>query len=220
MIRIGIVDDHPVFRLGLRSTLERHRDLRVLWDLGSSSELLETLSSHPVDIVLMDLNLGSNHDGFAATRSVLRAHPQLKVIVVSASLDTETVLAARRSGASGYLAKDLPVADVVEAVRAIAAPGARRAVYGNQLPSGSATSGVTWSSIRGLTRRESEVLSELRRGRGNREIAMRLGVSITTVNKHVQQVLKKLHAKTRGEAVARIRADAEASELQRLEGRG
>jgi DNA-binding NarL/FixJ family response regulator len=208
LIRIGIVDDHPVFRLGLRGTFERQRDLKVVWDLGSATKLLETLAAAPVDVVLMDLDLGPNQDGLTATRAVKRAHPEVRVIVLTASLETETVAASRVAGASGYLAKDLPVADMVAAVRKLAAPGAIRIVLGDHLGVTAANGGTTWSGHRGLTRREEEVLAELRRGRTNREIASRLGVSVTTVNKHVQQVLKKLQVRNRGQAVARVYAES------------
>ncbi len=219
LIRLGIVDDHPVFRLGLRGTFERQRDLKVLWDLGSAAKLLETLAADPVDIVLMDLNLGPNQDGLTAARAVRRAHPEVRVIVITASLDAETITASRRAGASGFLAKDLPVADMVAAVRKLAASGAIRTVFADQLTAGNATGGWTWSALRGLTRREQEVLAELNRGRTNREIASRLGVSVTTVNKHVQQVLKKLHVRNRGQAVARMHAESPTRVFQGVDAR-
>lgn len=208
LIRIGIVDDHPVFRLGLRGTFERQRDLKVVWDLGSATKLLETLAAAPVDIVLMDLDLGPNQDGLTATRAVKRAHPKVRVIVLSASLDIETVAASRVAGASGYLAKDLPVPDMVAAVRKLAAPGATRIVLGDHMGAAGENGNGAWTGHRALTRREQEVLAELRRGRTNREIASRLGVSVTTVNKHVQQVLKKLQVRNRGQAVARVHAES------------
>jgi DNA-binding NarL/FixJ family response regulator len=208
------VDDHPVFRLGLRSSFEKQNDLKVLWDLGSPDRLLEMLAAQPVDVVLMDLDLGQDDDGLAATRALKKANADVRVVVITASLDSETVGAARRAGASGYLAKDLPVADMVAAVRRLAEPGANRTVFSDYLGANGAAGangangGRTWSSIPGLTKREREVLAELKRGRTNREIASRLGVSVTTVNKHVQQVLKKLHVRNRGQAVARLHPES------------
>jgi DNA-binding NarL/FixJ family response regulator len=208
------VDDHPVFRLGLRGTFERQKDLKVLWDLGGASTLLESFAAAPVDVVLMDLDLGPNQDGLSATRALKRAHPEVRVVVITASLDTETVAASRVAGASGYLAKDLPVADMIAAVRKLAAPGAVRIVLGDHLGTTFAHGGNTWSGLRALTKREQQVLAELNRGRTNREIASRLGVSVTTVNKHVQQVLKKLHVRNRGQAVARLHAESAARVFQ------
>jgi DNA-binding NarL/FixJ family response regulator len=203
LIRLGIVDDHPVFRLGLRRSFERQQDLEVMWDLGSATNLLETIAEAPVDVVLMDLDLGSNQDGLSAIRSLQEAKPKPRVVVITASMDAVSVAESKRAGASGYLAKDLPVADLVAAVRQLAAPGAELAVFGHHLTNGN---GWAWTGGRGLTKREQEVLGELNRGRTNREIAMTLGVSVTTVNKHVQQVLKKLHVRNRGQAVARLHA--------------
>lgn len=210
LIRLGIVDDHPVFRLGLRSAFERQRDVKVLWDLGGSTEVLPALESAPVDIVLMDLNLGQGPDGLSAVRSISRSNPGVKVVVVTAALDAETVSAVRRSGARGYVAKDLPVQDIIDAVRWLARPGANQSVFATRVPNGQ-----KMSSVHGLTRREAEVLTELKRGRSNNEIAARLGVSVTTVKKHVQQVLKKLGVKSRTQAVARAHQDAVAVPTQR-----
>jgi two-component system NarL family response regulator len=191
-----------MFRLGLRGSFDRRKDVKVMWDLGSATPLLETVASTPVDVVLMDLDLGPNQDGLNATRTLKRAHPGVRVMVLTASLDDETVAAARRAGANGYLTKDLPVADMVAAIRKLAAPGTSAQSFGAYLPVGTANSSGSWSAKRGLTQREREVLAELKRGRTNREIASRLGVSVTTVNKHVQHVLKKLHVRNRSQAAA------------------
>jgi DNA-binding NarL/FixJ family response regulator len=208
VIRIGIVDDHPVFRLGLRRLFEQVEDLSVLWDIASELEVLPTLASKPVDVVLMDLNLGPGEDSLRATHSIVDSGGDVRVIVISSSLDLESVAAARDAGASGYLPKDLPMGDMVDAVRTLAAQGNGGSPFADFLSprSRAHTGGETF--MRGLTRREREVLAELRRGRTNREIAGRLGVSITTVNKHVQQVLKKLHAKSRAQAIANSQAAA------------
>jgi DNA-binding NarL/FixJ family response regulator len=123
-------------------------------------------------------------------------------MVLTASLDDETVAAARRAGANGYLTKDLPVADMVAAIRKLAAPGTSAQSFGAYLPVGTANGSGSWSAKRGLTQREREVLAELKRGRTNREIASQFGVSVTTVNKHVQHVLKKLHVRNRSQAAA------------------
>ena len=207
-IRLGIVDDHPVFRLGLRLLFEREADLEVAWDLASAAELMTTLASSPVDVVLMDLNLGPEEDSLAATRAVVERYPAVKVVFISASLDGDAAAAARVAGAVGYLPKDLSVRDTMGAIRGLAAKGVGEIVFGDFLTARPGASGRYGMSSHGLTRREHEVLVELRRGRTNREIASKLGVSIATVNKHVQQVLKKLHVRNRGQAVARLYGDA------------
>jgi DNA-binding NarL/FixJ family response regulator len=210
MIRVGIVDDHPVFRLGLRATFERQRDVKVVWDLGSAARLLATVAESPVDVVLMDLDLGPGVDGLVATKALKRTHPDIKVVIITASLDFASKKASTAVGASGYLAKDLPLADMVSAVRTIsAARPARRAVqvHPRVTPPASIR---PWSAARGLSKREQEVLTRLSRGDTNRDIAAQFGVSVTTVNKHVQMVLKKLHVRTRGQAVARMHEESAA----------
>jgi DNA-binding NarL/FixJ family response regulator len=203
LIRVGIVDDHPVFRLGLRTTFERQRDMKVVWDLGSAATVLETVAQTPVDIVLMDLDLGPSLDGLAATRMIRKAHPDIRVVIITASLDRTSIAASRAAGASGFLAKDLPPAELVSAVRTLSSHRTVRRPVGDQ-PAGTRT----WSMTRGLTKREQEVLAALNRGHTNREIASQFGVSVTTVNKHVQQVLNKLHVRNRGQAVARMHAES------------
>lgn len=207
MIRVGIVDDHPVFRLGLMRSLEREPGLTVAWDVGSANELFQILPVQPVDVVLMDLYLGPGQDGLVTTQAIRETYAGVKVIIVSASLDWETATASRTAGACGYLPKDLPIADMVAAIRALASPNLGKLAFADHLSSPSGAHATIWRSRHGLTKREHEVLDELRLGHTNREIAMRLHVSITTVNKHVQKVLKKLSVRTRAQAVARVHAE-------------
>ena len=207
LIRLGIVDDHPVFRLGLIRTFERERDLSVTWELSGLKDLEAMLETYPVDVVLMDLNLGPDQDALAATTAIRHKYDSVKVIIISASLDWEAATSASQAGASGYLPKDLSIADMVETIRALASPNFGRFAFTDMLESRPNGHGAPVSLWLALTRREQEVLGELRRGRSNREIATHLGVSITTVNKHVQQVLKKLHVRTRSQAVAMVAAE-------------
>lgn len=205
-IRLGIVDDHPVFRLGLRRAFEREADLKVAWELGSTTDLLATLASTRVDVVLMDLNLGPDQDSLAATRAVIQRYPGVKVVIISASLEVDAAAAAKAAGAVAYLPKDLSVPDTMAAIRGLATVSPGSIIFGDFLAARSG-SGKKETSRHGLTKREQEVLAEIRRGRTNREIASKLGVSIATVNKHVQQVLKKLHVRNRSQAVARLHTE-------------
>lgn len=208
VIRLGIVDDHPVFRLGLARAFEREGDLAVLWDVGVVTDLEEMLETCPVDVVLMDLNLGLDQDALAATTAIRKRFDAVNVIVISASLDWEAAAAARAAGASGYLPKDLEVADMVAAIRGLASPNFGRRSFGDLLVGRPAGRSTLLTLRNGLTMREQEVLAQLRQGRTNKEIATRLGVSITTINKHVQHVLTKFHVRTRAQAVAIIDAAA------------
>jgi len=125
MIRLGIVDDHPVFRLGLMRSFEREPDLAVVWELGSTAELFATLHAKPVDVVLMDLYLGPDQDAFEAIRAIGERYPGVQVIVISASLDWEAAAGAREAGAAGYLLKDLSIPDMVAAIGHRSSRGSR-----------------------------------------------------------------------------------------------
>jgi DNA-binding NarL/FixJ family response regulator len=195
-----------VFRLGLIRLFERESDLSVLWELPDVTELFGMLERYPVDVVLMDLSLGPDQDAVGAIEAVRQRHQLVKVIVVSASLDWEAANAARLAGASGYLPKDLSIADMLATIRGLASPNFGRASFRDLLDlRAKSSNGHAWQKA--LSRRETEVLTELRRGRTNKEIAAHLGVSITTVNKHVQQVLKKLQVRSRSQAVAMVTAE-------------
>ena len=178
----------------------------MLWELSDLTELFSMLAAYPVDVVLMDLSLGQDQDAIGAIREIRQNHELVKVIVVSASLDWEAANAARVAGASGYLPKDLSIADMVATIRGLASPNFGRASFRDLLEARARNNGGgDWH--RGLSRRELQVLAELRRGRSNKEIAGQLGVSIPTINKHVQQVLKKLQVRTRSQAVAMVTAE-------------
>lgn len=207
LIRLGIIDDHPVYRFGLTRALEREADVKVMWELGRLEELPQRLTEAPVDVVLMDLNLGPGQDALSATTSIREAHEEVKVIVISSSLDWDAAAASRGAGASGYLPKDLAIDDMLAAIRGLASANFGRSNFSNLLTERTGPTGSLGALRRALTPREQEVLGEVRRGHSNKEIARRLGVSLPTVNKHVQKVLKKLQVRTRVQAVAMINAE-------------
>jgi len=218
LIRLGLVDDHPVFRLGLMRLFERESDVSVLWELDSLDLLDEMLARDPVDVVLMDLILGPEQDALAATRSIRQNYADVKIIIISGSLDFQWVGAAREAGAHGYLPKDLPIGDMLAAIRGLASPNFGRMGFNDMLTDNTRRPGAQLRLSRNLTRREQEVLDELRRGRSNKEIATRLGVSLTTINKHVQQVLKKLHVRTRAQAVLAVDTESSGRPYQGSDG--
>jgi len=195
-----------VFREGLRRVLERTPDLTVLWDTGTVAELMAYMETSPVDVVLLDLYLGPDDDSLAAARAARERFADVRVIVVSASLDWDSVTASRQAGASGYLPKDLAVEDMVAAIRALADPNLGRMSFSDRVDTSRPNNGVGLVSRAGLTRREREVLFEMVGGHSNRDIAASLGVSVTTVNKHVHHILSKLKAKTRAQVIARMRS--------------
>jgi DNA-binding NarL/FixJ family response regulator len=151
----------------------------------------------------MDINLGGPVDGVQATDRIVGAWPELKVILISGFADERRLVAAREAGAAGFLPKDLGADEMVEAIVRIVSRTLPRP--GDAIPSrGQLTGPVTGSpplnAFETLSPREREVLGELRWARTNREIGERLGVSTTTVNKHVHQILRKLGLRNRAEA--------------------
>jgi DNA-binding NarL/FixJ family response regulator len=179
----------------------------VRWDVGSGPEALARLSKDPVEILLMDLNLGEGMSGIDVTRTVAVRHPEVRVVVITA-LSEERVAWARAAGAAAFLPKHLPVDDLVRGIER--ASGLTTTTWSPQQPAAAVrqqASDRTPTAMRLvelaiLTRREAEVLAEVRDGRTNREIALRLGVSTPTVNKHVHQILTKLHARNRAHAAS------------------
>jgi len=207
VIRIGIVDDHPVFRLGLKRALERESDMEIPWEMGSPATLDAVMRKTPVDVILMDVFMGPGKDGIAATREVMERWPEVKVAVISASLDERVAPASKRAGAQMFLPKSMPVSEMVGSIRKLAA-----AITGGSLRRGKPARPVQASPgrIDGLSPRQRQVLDHLRLGRTNRDIAARLGISIGTVNKHVHAVLTVLQVSNRTQAAAAARHDISA----------
>jgi DNA-binding NarL/FixJ family response regulator len=195
---VGIVDDHPVFRLGLKRALERETDIDITWEMGSATNLDVVMKKTPVDVILMDIYMGAGKDGVAVTREVTEKWPEVRVAVISASLDMRVAPASKRAGADMFLSKAMPVAEMVSSIRRLAAAnstGTRNRGRPRKAP------GST-GRINGLSPRQRQVLEQVRLGRTNREIAARLSISIATVNKHVHEVLSVLKVRNRTQAAA------------------
>ena len=197
--------------MGLKRALERETDLRVLWELPSANNLDAQLRRTPVDVILLDLYMGRGKDGITAARELTEKWPRVKIVMISASVDDRGVAASARAGADGFLPKDLPVADMVNSIRRLAAGlVSGRRVAGDLLDAMHRSANAKPSrrgpraaaGIESLSRRQTQVLDELRFGRTNREIAERLGISIATVNKHVHEVLTALKVRNRTQAAA------------------
>jgi DNA-binding NarL/FixJ family response regulator len=198
-LRLGVVDDHEVYRLGLKSLLERIEGIEIGWDTGSVHDAIAWCASDPVQAVLMDLNLGGPLDGLQATRMLVARYRGLRVVLMSGLADEQVLVAARGVGAVGFLPKELSASDMVGALRALVGsepPGNRRTARRME----PLVDGLALVSRVQLSTREMEVLREIRQGRTNREIADALGVSTTTVNKHVHSLFRKLGVRNRSQA--------------------
>ncbi|MBQ0976657.1 response regulator transcription factor [Micromonospora sp. M61] len=197
-----IVDDDELIRIGLRAIIDAQPDLSVLAEAADGAELPPLVARHRPDVVLMDVRM-PGIDGIQATRHLLAtsADPP-RVLVVTTFANDEYVYEALRAGASGFLLKRARPAEVVEAVRVVAAgesllfPAAIRQLVGAYGPAG----GDQLRAAR-LTDREAEVLRLMTTGRSNPEIAAHLVVGVETVKTHVGNVLAKLGVRDRTQAV-------------------
>ena len=198
-IRVGIVDDHPVFRLGLKRALERESDIDITWEAGSAVNLDALMKKTPVDVILMDVYMGAGKDGVAATREVTEKWPEVRVAVISASLDIRVGQASKRAGADMFLSKAMPVAEMVSSIRRLAATNSNGTRNRTRPARHSPRAN---GRVNGLSPRQRQVLEQVRLGRTNREIAARLSISIATVNKHVHEVLTVLKVRNRTQAAS------------------
>ena len=197
MIRVLVVDEHPLFRDGITGLLETVADIEVVGSAGDGDTAVREAIARRPDVVLMDLNLPVT-PGLEATRRIVAALPSCGVLVLTMLADDATVLAALRVGARGYLLKEATQEEVLAAIRSVAAGGA---VYGP----GVALRLLDDHRPGNLTPREAEVMALIARGASNPEIARELGLSLKTVQNHVSHVLAKLQVRDRTQAALRMR---------------
>jgi len=204
-LRVAVVDDHPVFRLGMVGLLGSLEAIEVACQAENAAQAIERVDGS-VDVVLMDLHLGED-SGIEATRSLVRALPGLAVLVITMDEDDESVVAAMRAGARGYLLKSASPAEVERGIRAVANG---EVILGPAIASramATLTSGRTAVRVPfpELSDREREVLDLLARGYDNATIARRMVLSPKTVRNHVSNVLTKMGVPDRTAAIIRAR---------------
>jgi len=200
-MKIIIVDDHVLFREGLAAIVRSESDFEIVGQAGTVREAIELASALKPDMILMDFGLPDG-TGVDATRSILAKHPRCKIVFLTMSEDDERLFAAIRSGAKGYLLKNMRPAKLISTLRSVqqGESALSRSMTLRLMEELARTKALSPKSDPTLTRRELEVLRELACGLSNQEIAERLFISENTVKYHVHSILEKLHLSDRRDA--------------------
>jgi DNA-binding NarL/FixJ family response regulator len=206
-IQVLIADDHAHFRAGVRALLLTEADLEVIGEVATGEEAVEQATSLQPDVILMDLNMpGLN--GIEAARRILQASPHIAILMLTMFEDDDSVFAAMRAGARGYLLKGAPKAEVLRAIRAVASG---EVIFGASI---AARMMRFFAAIEphkpspifpGLTGREREILALMAQHKTNPEIAAQLGLSEKTVRNNVSNIFDKLQVIDRAQAILKAR---------------
>jgi two-component system response regulator DevR len=200
-IRVVLVDDHSLVRLGLKTLINDTADIEVIGEAGSAPEALQAVERLRPQVVLMDIRL-PGEGGLEATRQIVKRFPEVKVVMLTSFADEELVISAIRAGAVGYLLKQVGNEEVLS--------GIRLAAQGNSVMDAATTSRLfarvraserkeEEDAFRDLTEREMAVLNEVGQGKTNAEIAQSLNLSEKTARNYVSTILEKLHLSNRVE---------------------
>jgi DNA-binding NarL/FixJ family response regulator len=208
-IRVLVADDHQIVRDGLKALLGALEGIEVVGLAADGVDAVHLVEETGPDVVVMDIQM-PRLDGLEATRRITGRHPQVRVVMLTMNEDDETVLAAMRGGASGYLLKGSGADEVENAIRAAAGGGM---VFGASLAAKVASYFATMATHRPeqpepfpeLSERERQVLRLLAAGRSNDQIAAELYLSSKTVRNAVSGIYAKLHAAGRAEAIIKAR---------------
>lgn len=205
-IRVLIADDHPVFRDGLRALVESTSDLDLVGEATTGVEAVALAATERPAVILMDLRM-PDLSGIEATRQIMAADPTVGIVIVTMSEDDDSLFAAMRAGARGYIPKDAERAQILSAIRATAVG---EAVFGASIARRvadffSAPRAAAAEPFPELTEREHEILELIAQGRSNGDIAARLGIASKTVRNHVANVMNKLAVADRAQAIVRAR---------------
>ena len=194
MIKVAIVDDHSVVRIGIKYVLKTEPRLSFVGEASTGEEALPLVERVKPDILLLDVRM-PGMDGLAVLKEVLARYPEQKIVMLTTSLAEEDVYQSLKLGAKGYVVKDNAPAKIVEAILTVAESG-------RYIEEVAQTAYEVRSGERGLSPRELDVLKFVSKGCANTEIAELLGVSHNTVKNHLKAIFEKMGAADRAEAVA------------------
>lgn len=219
MLKILIVDDHEVVRLGLRSLLSRRGGFAVIGEAGSVAEALAEVHRHQPDVVIMDVRLPDG-SGVEACREIRSEYPAIKVIMLTSYSDDEAIFASIMAGASGYLLKQIRGQSLAEAVETVARggtlldPGITERVLERVKQMAAAPAD---DKLAALSPQERKILNLIAEGKTNKEIAQQVFLSDKTVKNYVSNILNKLSLRRRSEAAAFMARRATELERPRAE---
>jgi two-component system nitrate/nitrite response regulator NarL len=205
-MKIIIVDDHVLFREGLAAIIRSETDIEIMGQAGSVQEAIELVKTLRPDLVLMDFGLPDG-TGADATRAILMEYPQCKIVFLTMSEEDEHLFAAIRSGAKGYLLKNMRPSKLISTLRSVqqGESALSRSMTLRLMEELARTKESSATADLTLTRREMEVLRELASGVSNQEIAQHLFISENTVKYHVHSILEKLNLSDRRDAAVYAR---------------
>lgn len=206
MIRLLICDDHAVVRSGLSMLLHGRNDIEVIGEASEGDEAIELSQKLKPDVVLMDLSMPHGKDGMTATTELKKIMPDVAILILTMHDDDEYLFRAIQIGASGYILKNAPHDELLQAIQSVAKgdaylyPTATKRLMGEYLEK-LRTGGDAATPYDTLSDREREILSWLAKGYSNKEIAESLFISVKTVESHRSKLMEKLGLKTRPELI-------------------
>lgn len=207
-IKIVVVDDHNLFREGLISLLESVAETAVVGEAGTGTEAIAQAKKTSPDVILMDIMM-PEMNGIEATRQILAEQPQIGIIILTMLEDDDSLFAAMRAGARGYVLKGADKAEVLFTVKAVAEG---QALFGPAIANRLTTffqRGTSWETavipFPDLTDRERELLTLIATGKNNHDIATQLHISPKTVSNHISNIFNKLQVADRAQAIAKAR---------------
>ncbi|MGH3777411.1 MAG: response regulator [Pseudonocardiaceae bacterium] len=207
-LRVLLVDDHPLYRAGLRVALDSADGIEVVDEADDAERALGLVRERAPEVVVMDLHL-PGQSGIETIRVLTRDHPAVRVLVLTMYDDDDALVAALRAGARGYLVKGSGREEVLQAVRTVGMGGAVFCPHAAErlagLLAGGSPAAESQAAFPNLTTRERQILDLVARGYDNRHIARDLTLSDKTVRNHVSNLFAKLHAANRAEAIVRAR---------------